>query len=149
VDTAHAPVARADADWDYPRMQSHFAPSALVAVAAGGAVGSVARYVLGALIQRVGPGFPFGTLAVNVTGSFLLGVLMTWLVARSASPELRLLLTIGLCGGYTTFSTFAFESALLMQDGRFFRATLYVALSVTLTITAMFAGFAAGRYTLR
>ncbi len=129
-------------------MQSHWSPLALAAVAGGGAVGSVARYVLGTLFQRAG-GFPTGTLSVNVTGSFLLGALMTWLVARGGAPEARLFLTIGLCGGYTTFSTFAYESALMIQDGRIVRTALYVSLSVLLTILAMFAGFAAARSALR
>lgn len=142
-------VAPAKPVGDYPRMQSHFTPSSLAAVAAGGAVGSVARYVLGALVQRAGPGFPYGTLAVNVSGSFLLGALITLLVARAASPELRLLLTIGFCGGYTTFSTFAYESALMLQDGRLVRLAFYVTLSVVLTLAAMFAGFAAARAALR
>lgn len=86
---------------------------------------------------------------MNVSGSFVLGLLITWLVARAASPELRLLLTIGLCGGYTTFSTFAYESALMLQNGRVVRLAVYVALSVVLTLAAMFAGFAAARAALR
>lgn len=130
-------------------MQSHWSLAALSAVAAGGAAGSVARYVFGALVQRAGTGFPWGTLVVNASGSFLLGVLMTWFVARTPSPEVRLFFTIGLCGGYTTFSTFAYESALLLQDGRLTRAILYVTSSVLLTIGAMFSGFAAARFALR
>lgn len=131
-------------------MQSHWSPSALLAVALGGAAGSVARYVLGAAVQaRAGAGFPYGTLVVNITGSFLLGGLSTWLVARAAAPEVRLLLMIGLCGGYTTFSSFAYESALMLQDGRLLRTGTYVAASVILTIAAMFAGFSAARALLR
>ncbi len=131
-------------------MQSHWSPSALLAVAIGGAAGSVARYVLGAAVQtRAGAGFPYGTLFVNITGSFLLGALSTWLVARAAAPEVRLLLMIGLCGGYTTFSSFAYESALMLQDGRLVRTGTYVAASVVLTIAAMFAGFSAARSLLR
>lgn len=130
-------------------MQSHWSPVAVGVVAAGGAVGSVARYLLGAIVQRAGGTFPLGTLTVNVTGSFLLGALMTLLVARAASPELRLFLTIGLCGGYTTFSTFAYESALMLQEGRLLRTAVYVMASVGLTIVAMFAGFAAARGALR
>jgi len=129
-------------------MQSHWSPQALLSVAVGGAAGSVMRYVLGGLIQRVGTGLPWGTLGVNVTGSFLLGILMQVLVARAVAPELRLLLTIGFCGGYTTFSTFAYESALLIQDGRLARAATYVVLSATLTIAAMLSGLAAGRLVL-
>jgi CrcB protein len=131
-------------------MQSHWSPSALLAVAIGGAAGSVARYVLGAAVQtRAGAGFPYGTLFVNITGSFLLGALSMWLVARAAAPEVRLLLMIGLCGGYTTFSSFAYESALMLQDGRLVRTGTYVAASVVLTIAAMFAGFSVARALLR
>jgi fluoride exporter len=130
-------------------MQSTFSPSALAAVAAGGAAGSVARYVIGMMVQRMASGLPFGTLFVNVTGSFALGLLATWLFTRGASPELRLLLTIGVCGGYTTFSTFAYESALMLQDGRLARFALYAFLSVILTIAAMFAGFSTARAILR
>jgi CrcB protein len=126
-------------------MQSHWSPVALAAVGLGGAAGSIARYVLGSVLQRAGAGFPHGTLGVNVSGSFLLGAILPFLVARGSAPELRLLLTIGLCGGYTTFSTFAYESALMIQDGRFARAGVYVTASVVLTIAAMFAGFAVSR----
>ena len=130
-------------------MQSTFSPSALAAVAVGGAAGSVARYVLGMMVQRLGSGLPFGTLFVNVTGSFALGLLATWLFTRGTLPEVRLLLTIGVCGGYTTFSTFAYESALMLQDGRLARFALYAVLSVTLNIAAMFAGFGTARAILR
>lgn len=101
------------------------------------------------MVQRAAAGFPFGTLAVNVSGSFVLGLLITWFVARAPSPELRLLLTIGLCGGYTTFSTFAYESALMLEDGRTVRVAAYILLSVTLSIGAMFAGFGAARASIR
>lgn len=92
---------------------------------------------------------PYGTLFVNVSGSFVLGLLVTGLVSRSASPELRALLTIGLCGGYTTFSMFAWESAVLMEGGRFARLLVYVTLSIVLTIAAMLARLSAGRVFLR
>lgn len=130
-------------------MSSHWSPAALGAVAAGGAIGSVARYVLGSVVQRFGGPFPAGTLFVNVSGSFLLGALVTWLVARGAPSESRLFLTIGLCGGYTTFSTFAYESVLLLQDGRIGRAGTYVTASVVLTLAALYAGFSVARSLLR
>lgn len=137
-------VALAGVSLNTPAMTSHFSLPALSAVAAGGAMGSVARYVLGSVVQRLGSGFPWGTLFVNVTGSFALGVLATWLIARGASAEVRLLLMIGVCGGYTTFSTFAWESALLLQDGRTTRMAAYALTSVVLTIAAMMAGYSAG-----
>ncbi|HEX9563596.1 MAG TPA: fluoride efflux transporter CrcB [Gemmatimonadaceae bacterium] len=129
-------------------MPSHWSLQALLSVALGGAAGSVARYLIGGVIQRVGTGFPYGTLAVNVTGSFLLGVLMPVLLARATAPEVRLFLTIGFCGGYTTFSTFAYESTLLLQDGRLWRAGIYIVLSAAMTIAAMLAGFSSGRLIL-
>ena len=130
------------------RMNAHWSPLAFLSVAIGGAAGSVARYIVGSVVQRTGTGFPYGTLAVNVTGSFMLGLLMRFLVARAAAPELRLALTIGLCGGYTTFSTFAYETTLLLPDGRLARATTYAVASVFLTVGAMATGFAAGRLAL-
>lgn len=122
-------------------------PTILLAVAGGGAVGSVVRYVLGVVIQgRAGTGFPIGTLVVNVTGSLLLGFLMRLLLDSTvASETVRLMLTTGLCGGYTTFSTFTYETARLMEEGEHQRAALYVALSLVLSIIAMFAGLAAAR----
>jgi CrcB protein len=116
-------------------------------VALGGAVGTVARYVLTLLIQqRVGPGFPLATLLVNVTGSLLLGFLMRFgLESAATSPEVRLLLTTGFCGGYTTFSTFSYETARLLEDGDWRRATVYIVGSVVVSLGGMFAGFALAR----
>lgn len=116
-------------------------------VAAGGAVGSVARYLLSTLLQeRAGAVFPVGTLVVNATGSLLLGLLLRYsLDAPAFSPEVRVLLTTGFCGGYTTFSTFSYETARLMETGDYRRAVAYVVLSVGVSLAAMFAGFAAAR----
>ena len=120
----------------------------LFSIALGGAAGSVARYALGALFQRAGAGFPYGTLVINVTGSFLLGLLARYLLETSATPELRAALTVGFCGGYTTFSTFSFETAALIEGGDYARAATYVAASVALSLAATFAGFAAARAVL-
>ena len=116
-------------------------------VAVGSAVGGVARYLLGAYIQqRAGPSFPTGTLVVNVSGSFLLGLLLRYALGSEAiSPELRAMLTIGFCGGYTTFSTFSFESAVLLEEGQHARAGLYILASVVLSLVGMWVGFAAAR----
>ncbi|PLS84501.1 MAG: fluoride efflux transporter CrcB [Actinobacteria bacterium] len=86
-------------------------PSNVLLVAAGGALGAAARYLLGGFVQaRLGPGFPWGTFFVNVTGSFLIGVVLV-LVERDALPsEARLFLAVGILGGYTTFSTFSYET---------------------------------------
>jgi fluoride exporter len=116
-------------------------------IAAGGAVGSVLRFLVGLLIQdRVGTAFPAGTLLVNITGSFLLGLLIEYALATPAiSREVRAMLTTGFCGGYTTFSTFSYETARLMQDGDYRRAGTYVALSVVVSVAGTFAGFAVAR----
>ena len=116
-------------------------------VAVGSAVGGVARYLLGAFIQqRAGPSFPTGTLVVNVSGSFLLGLLLRYALGSEAiSAELRAMLTIGFCGGYTTFSTFSFETAVLLEEGQHARAGLYILASVVLSLVAMWLGFAAAR----
>jgi CrcB protein len=119
-------------------------------VAAGGAVGSVCRYLLGAWLQgRAGVAFPVGTLVVNVSGSLVLGFLLRYALASPGiTPEVRALLTTGFCGGYTTFSTFSYETAALLEEGDVKRASLYVALSVVLSIAGTFAGFTLAREAL-
>lgn len=119
----------------------------LAYVAVGGAFGTVARYVLTLVIQqRAGPGFPVATLVVNVTGSLLLGFLMRYgLESATTSPEIRLLMTTGFCGGYTTFSTFSYETARLIEDGDWRRGLAYVIASVVVSIVGMFGGFALAR----
>src|ERR671923_250379 len=104
-------------------------------VALGSAVGGVARYVFSAAVQqRTGVGFPVGTLVVNLTGSFLLGLLWRYaLGVQAISPEVRALLTTGFCGGYTTFSTFSYEAAALIEDGDHRTALLYLVGSVTIS----------------
>ena len=116
-------------------------------VALGSAVGGVARFLLGAFIQqKAGAEFPLGTLVINITGSLVLGFLLRYATASPAfTPEIRGLLATGFCGGYTTFSTFSFETATLIEDGRYQRAALYVALSVVVSILGTFTGFAAAR----
>lgn len=122
-------------------------PTILLAVAGGGAAGTLARYVIGAAVQgRAGGGFPVGTLVVNITGSLLLGFLMRLLLDSAvAGPTVRLMLTTGFCGGYTTFSTFTYETARLIEDGEYERAGLYITLSLVLSVAAMFVGLWAAR----
>lgn len=111
-------------------------------VAFGSAVGGVARFLLGTLIQQRTTGtFPIGTLVVNVTGSLLLGFILRYALGTSAvSPEVRALLTTGFCGGYTTFSTFSYEAIALLEEGQHGRAGLYMALSLVLSLAACLAG---------
>jgi CrcB protein len=116
-------------------------------IAVGSALVGVSRYVVGGVVQRLlSTTFPAGTLLINVTGSFLVGALLRYAVdTPTLTPELRALLTVGFCGGYTTFSTFSYETVALLEDGEWIRAGLYVALSVGLSLAATLLGFAAAR----
>lgn len=119
----------------------------LLAVALGSGVGGVARVVLGNAVQaRAAGAFPLGTFVVNVTGSLALGFLMRYTMASpTMSTEMRVMLTTGFCGGYTTFSTFSYETLTLIEAGDYRRASLYALLSVVLAIAATLAGvFIAG-----
>jgi fluoride exporter len=117
------------------------------AVAVGAAAGGVSRFYLASAIQqRFGDSFPWGTFAINITGSLLLGFLIQYAVATPAiSVEMRALLTVGFCGGYTTFSTFSFETLSLLQAGQIGRAAAYSLGSVVLAVAATFAGFVLAR----
>jgi fluoride exporter len=119
----------------------------VAAVAIGGALGSVARYLLGAYIQgRVSTAFPAGTLVINITGSFLLGLFVQLGLDTSAvSPEVRFFLTTGFCGGFTTFSTFSYETYRLIEDGEFGTAGAYVTGSVVLSLIGCALGMASAR----
>ncbi len=114
----------------------------IVAIALGGGLGAVGRYAVGAgALALFGPGFPMGTLIANVVGGFLMGVVVeTGALKLSYSPELRAFLTVGLLGGFTTFSAFSLESALMMERGEWGLAFLYIVGSAVLAIAALFAG---------
>ena len=117
----------------------------LVYVALGGALGALARYgISGSVYDRMGEGFPWGTLVVNVVGCLALGLVLRWLQVAAVAPEVRPFLTIGLLGAFTTFSTFSFETVALLQEGQWLRAGLYVGGSVLLGLAAMIAGMALG-----
>lgn len=119
-------------------------------IAVGSALGGVARYSAGGLAQRWTPGeFPIGTLAVNVLGSLLLGFIVRYTLETPAvSAEVRAFLTIGFCGGFTTFSTFSYESAVLLERGEWSRLALYAGLSLVLTVAGALAGAALAGQTL-
>lgn len=106
---------------------------------AGGFLGSAARYLLGLLPLGKSSGFPITTLAINVIGAFAIG-LITALAAKNAALDSRLVLflKIGVCGGFTTFSTFALDSVTLLQNGMITEAVIYCALSFILCIGAVF-----------
>lgn len=124
--------------------------SLVAAVAAGGAIGAVARYgVTVAATHWLGSGFPYGTLAVNVIGSFVLGALVE-VMALSWSPgqALRALLVVGVMGAFTTFSTFSLDVVVLAQRGETGAAAIYVAASVVLSVLGLLAGLAVVRQIL-
>lgn len=117
-------------------------------VATGGALGSVGRYWLsGVVAARVGETFPWGTLVVNLTGSFVIGLLAAltepegrWLV----SPGFRLFFLIGVCGGYTTFSSFSLQTLNLLRAGEWWYAAGNVLLSVVLCLLGVWLGYLLG-----
>ena len=116
-------------------------------VAAGGAIGSAARFLVTVLVQRaIGTGFPWWTLSVNVVGSFIMGVLVAAIALRwSICQTGQAFLMIGLLGGFTTFSAFSLDVATLIERNAVLSAGGYVAGSVVLSIGALFAGMAMAR----
>jgi fluoride exporter len=120
----------------------------LLAVALGAALGSVARFLIAiGLVQLLGPGFGWGTLAVNVLGSFLIGLYATLTEPGGrllASPAARQFVLAGFCGGFTTFSIFSLETLLLVEAGRLALAGLTVGLSVVFWLLAVWMGYRLG-----
>ena len=121
----------------------------LLIVAAGGALGAVARYGVGVWAVRLLPAssWPWGTLAVNVAGGLLMGLLTGWLAFKGGlgSESIRLFAAVGVLGGFTTFSAFSLETALMIERRQFAMAGGYAALSVVLSITALFIGLMVAR----
>lgn len=111
-------------------------------IALGGAIGASLRHLTGLVLLRlIGPGFPFGTLTVNVVGSFAMGLLVATLARMEpVAPEWRLFLGTGLLGGFTTFSAFSLDAALLYERGELGLAGAYVAMSVILSLCGLFLG---------
>lgn len=118
--------------------------SALLSVAVGGAIGSVARYlVVGRMTHWLGIGFPWGTLSVNVIGGLTIGVLAEVMALKwSVSPDMRLFLITGILGGFTTFSAFSLEVVALAERGAITAAAGYVIASVVLSVGAVVTGMA-------
>lgn len=114
----------------------------ILAVALGGALGSVGRYLVNGTVMRfVGSTFPWGTLAVNVLGGLIMGALVELMaLAWSPSPALRAFLTVGLLGGFTTFSAFSLETATMIERGAWAPAGAYVVASVVASVGGLFTG---------
>lgn len=112
------------------------------AIGLGGAIGALARYVVSSQITHlIGPGFPWGILIVNVLGCFAMGLIVELSALRwSLTPELRAFLTTGVLGGFTTFSAFALDTALLSERGDMIATMLYVVGSVAGSVAALFVG---------
>jgi len=118
-------------------------PFDVLAVFVGGGLGSLVRYLTGLLfLQRFGPGFPYGTLAINLTGCFLIGIIAELAQTRSfgIGSTTRLFLVVGVLGGFTTFSSFAYEAVTLAGEALSVPAIVYVLTSVAGGIVAAFAG---------
>ncbi|HEY8068344.1 MAG TPA: fluoride efflux transporter CrcB [Burkholderiales bacterium] len=111
----------------------------ILAVAAGGALGSVARYLAGIGATKLfGLAFPWGTLIINIAGSFLIGVFVEMFALKLNLPQAaRVFLTVGICGGFTTFSTFSLDAYVLMERGDWGPAAAYMVASVVLSIAAL------------
>ena len=113
----------------------------VVAVGVGGGLGALARYYIAGWVQPPGAVFNWGIFVVNITGGLLMGMIVEASALRlNLSPELRSFLTVGILGGYTTFSTFSLDSALMLQKGQYGLAAAYMLGSVVLSIFALFAG---------
>ncbi len=121
-------------------------PAALAAVALGGAIGASLRFLLVAWAGRVAPGFPWGTVAANILGSFAMGVLAVLLLERAGgASRLAPFLLTGLLGGFTTFSAFSLDLVSLVERGRGLAALGYAGMSVLLSVAALLAGLRIGR----
>ena len=119
----------------------------LIAIAAGGAFGAVARFgVSTGVYAMMGRSFPYGTLAVNVIGSLLMGLLYVMLIERlSLSPEFRAILLIGFLGSFTTFSTFSMETLSLIEQAQLLKAAVNIVASVALCLLATWIGVIVAR----
>jgi CrcB protein len=111
-------------------------------VMAGGAIGAALRYLLGqASLRTLGPGWPWGTLAVNILGGFAMGLLVGWLAARAAGGEpIRLFVGVGILGGFTTFSAFSLETMMMIERGDWLSALSYILVSVIASVGALAIG---------
>jgi len=123
-------------------MQPNFMLMTLVGI--GGLVGSIARYLVTVNFAKFSTGFPLGTLTVNIAGCFIIAIVATLAEKTTViSPETRLLLATGFCGGFTTFSSLMYEMAMLLRDEEWWYASIYVIASVLGGIIGLYLGMAA------
>jgi CrcB protein len=122
----------------------------LLYLAAGGLIGTLARYGMGVWVPTwAGTAFPWGTFLVNALGSLVLGFAMRASEALTVSPEVRGFVTVGFCGAFTTFSTLSYETVALLQDGQWGRAAAYALGSVVVGLAAVVAGMGMANLALR
>lgn len=107
-------------------------------VGIGGAIGAVIRYLIGLIPIEISTGFPIKTFLINILGSFIIGIVASLAVKNAINPKVVLFLKVGICGGFTTFSSFAFELNGLIEKGHNITGFLYAVLSVVLGFTAVF-----------
>lgn len=116
-----------------------------IIVGLGGFLGAVLRYLIGLIPLNPTNGFPIKTLLINIVGAFVIGLVVGFGVKRNLNPQLILFLKVGVCGGFTTFSSFALETNQLMEKGLWWLAALYVLCSVLGSLAAVWAGQALAR----
>lgn len=109
-----------------------------IIVGLGGFIGAVLRYLIGKLSVGMENGFPVKTLLINVAGAFVIGIVAALAAKNSLNPRLVLFLKVGICGGFTTFSSFALETDQLLAKGQVVTAVMYVTLSVVLGVMAVY-----------
>jgi CrcB protein len=115
-------------------------------ISIGAVLGANLRYLVGGWVaDRLGPTFPFGTLVINVTGSLIIGFVLTLAAERLVPPWVRTAVAIGFLGSYTTFSTFSFETMALIEDGALFRATMYVGATLGAALVGVSLGMVLAR----
>lgn len=117
----------------------------VVLVFVGAGLGGVMRHGVNSAALRLGSAFPYGTLAINIVGSLVMGLAIGWFALRGGSMQARLFLTTGILGGFTTFSAFSLDAVSLMERGEAGAALAYVLGSVVISILALFLGLAAMR----
>ncbi|MDO8717027.1 MAG: fluoride efflux transporter CrcB [Dehalococcoidales bacterium] len=123
----------------------------IILLGVAGALGALSRYALGGAVERwTGTSFPYGTLVINVLGCLIIGYFMQFaLTSEIISPDMRLLVTIGFLGAFTTFSSFSYETAKLLEDGQHTSVILNIAMNVGLGLAATWLGTLLARITLR